>query len=394
MDGRGGAVLQPGLAPLSAHGFGDVRFDLKWRLAGRAGDAFGFALATPFTVPSGRGDLFRGEQDATFSPRLIFDGQHGRVTFAAQVGYLVRRELLYVGQKFGNELIYGAGLGVALWRDQGGPELGQTRNRLSLAAELFGRASAVKPFDNTDQVPLEALGGLTFTLPNQNLALHAGLGFGLNTSYGTPEVRAFFGLRWTSSVAKPRPCPKVEAPPPPPPCPVAPACPAQKACPAEKVCPSQPPCKECPACVECKACPAPIECPAAPPPVTRVRLRHVYFDLDKADPLERSRPSLDRLTELLKKYPTLVVRVEGHTDSRGSARYNKKLSQRRADGVRAYLLSHGIAAERVTAVGHGPEKPVAPNTTKAGRRENRRVEVHFTSGVPDQLKIDLEKMEF
>ena len=403
MDGRGGAVLQPGIRSLEAHGIGDVRFDLKWRLLGRPGDTFGLAIATPFTLPSGRGDLFRGEQDATFSPRLIFDGLAGRVTFAAQLGYLVRRDLLYAGQRFGNELLYGAGLGVALWRDQGGTE-SRTRDRLSLAAELFGRASAVKPTDNGDQVPVEALVGVKFMMPDQNLALSAGLGFGLNTSYGTPEVRAFVGLRWTSSVQAPRPCPKAEPPPPPPPCPTAPACPAQKECPAEKVCPEQlvssgpsrgqKPCAECMPCTQCKACPPAHECPAAPPPVTTVRLRHVYFAMDQATPLDKSRPSLDKLVDLLKKHPSIVARVEGHTDSRGNAAYNKRLSQRRAEGVRTYLIAQGIEAERVTAVGHGAAKAVAPNATKQGRQENRRVEVHFTKGVPDQLRIDLEKMEF
>lgn len=393
MDGRGGTVFQPGLSPLDSRAIGDVRFDLKWRLVGDGGEGFGFAIATPFTLPSGRGDSFRGEQDATFSPRLLFDGRGSRVTFTAQLGYLFRRELLYAGQRFGDELLYGAGLGVSLWSDE---KAGVKRERVSLAAELFGRASARTPLDAADQAPLEGLLGATVRFPDQNLALTIGGGMGLHKSYGTPTARAFIGLRWTSSAptAPPAPAPEVKecpAPPAPPPCPKAEPCPAAPACAACPTCARCAACPDAPTCPEQKACPS---CPAATPPVYSVRLRYVYFQHDKTTPLDRSRPSLDRLVEVLQKYPSLVVRVEGHTDNTGNATYNKKLSQRRAEGVRTYLLKQGIAAGRVTAVGHGREKAVAPNTTEKGRRENRRVEAHFVGELPPDLRIELDKMEF
>jgi outer membrane protein OmpA-like peptidoglycan-associated protein len=67
--------------------------------------------------------------------------------------------------------------------------------------------------------------------------------------------------------------------------------------------------------------------------------------------------------------------VEGHTDSQGSASFNQDLSHRRAESVRLYLVSHGIAADRVTSEGLGLTRPIADNTSAEGRANNRRVEI-------------------
>ena len=83
---------------------------------------------------------------------------------------------------------------------------------------------------------------------------------------------------------------------------------------------------------------------------------------------------VDDLVAVMKQYPDLNVTIEGHTDSVGSDAYNKKLSQRRADAVKAYMVKKGIDANRLTAVGYGEEKPIADNATKAGKAQNRRVE--------------------
>jgi len=79
--------------------------------------------------------------------------------------------------------------------------------------------------------------------------------------------------------------------------------------------------------------------------------------------------------DMLNKYPTLKVDIEGHTDNTGSAKLNKALSQKRADAIKKFFLSKGIAADRVTATGFGSEKPVADNKTSKGRQDNRRVEM-------------------
>jgi outer membrane protein OmpA-like peptidoglycan-associated protein len=83
---------------------------------------------------------------------------------------------------------------------------------------------------------------------------------------------------------------------------------------------------------------------------------------------------LDKLYAILNERPNVAINIEGHTDNTGRPETNKTLSQKRADAVKAYLVKKGIAEDRMTATGFGPEKPVADNKTAAGRAENRRVE--------------------
>lgn len=100
----------------------------------------------------------------------------------------------------------------------------------------------------------------------------------------------------------------------------------------------------------------------------------VKFDTDKAVVKDQYLADIGNLATFMNQYANTVVTVEGHTDSQGSDAYNKTLSQKRADAVKAVLITKfGIAADRVNAVGFGEEKPVAENETAAGREENRRV---------------------
>lgn len=101
----------------------------------------------------------------------------------------------------------------------------------------------------------------------------------------------------------------------------------------------------------------------------------VNFDHDKATLRDDAKPILDQAAESLKEWGDAKVEVEGHTDSRGPAKYNLKLSQRRAETVRKYLISRGIAADRLVAKGYGESRPVADNATAEGRFKNRRVDL-------------------
>ncbi|MCK9276426.1 MAG: OmpA family protein [Syntrophales bacterium] len=104
---------------------------------------------------------------------------------------------------------------------------------------------------------------------------------------------------------------------------------------------------------------------------------NVLFDFDKAVIKDNYSKDIEDLADLMKKYPDQLknITIEGHTDSVGSAEYNKKLSQRRADAVKAYLIEKGgIDPTRINAIGYGEERPVASNATKEGRQKNRRVE--------------------
>jgi outer membrane protein OmpA-like peptidoglycan-associated protein len=102
---------------------------------------------------------------------------------------------------------------------------------------------------------------------------------------------------------------------------------------------------------------------------------HVNFDFDKYNLDKKDEAELEKGRDFLKKYPGYKISLEGHTDSIGTDAYNQKLSERRANAVKAWLVGKGIDAGRITTAGFGKTKPVADNKTKAGRAENRRVEV-------------------
>ena len=123
--------------------------------------------------------------------------------------------------------------------------------------------------------------------------------------------------------------------------------------------------------------PAPVAEPApAPAPAPKkLVLEGVNFDHDKVTLRKDAYPILDQAAEGLKEWGDVKVEVDGYTDSRGKDKYNLKLSQRRAEAVRNYLVSKGIAADRLTAKGFGETKPVANNKTAEGRFKNRRVEL-------------------
>jgi outer membrane protein OmpA-like peptidoglycan-associated protein len=100
----------------------------------------------------------------------------------------------------------------------------------------------------------------------------------------------------------------------------------------------------------------------------------IFFQTAKAVIMRKSYPLLDEVAAALKSRPTMKVRVEGHTDSQGNRLLNVRLSQARADSVKAYLLGHGIAIDRLESKGFGPDQPIESNKTAAGREKNRRVD--------------------
>jgi outer membrane protein OmpA-like peptidoglycan-associated protein len=127
-------------------------------------------------------------------------------------------------------------------------------------------------------------------------------------------------------------------------------------------------------------------CPA---PVARVIDRltiHVNFDFDKSNIRDVDEAELKKAIDFVRKYPGSRVQLEGHTDSKGTEEYNQKLSERRAEAVKQYLIEEGaVDRAMISATGYGELRPIAPNTTQdgkdnpEGRAENRRVEVLIMS---------------
>jgi len=103
-------------------------------------------------------------------------------------------------------------------------------------------------------------------------------------------------------------------------------------------------------------------------------IANVQFEVDSASLTEPSKIALNEIADMLVTYEAVKIEVQAHSDSTGSAIYNKKLSQKRADSVVRYLGSKQISVQRLTGLGYGEEKPIADNATASGRSKNRRVE--------------------
>ena len=128
---------------------------------------------------------------------------------------------------------------------------------------------------------------------------------------------------------------------------------------------------------EVKPAPKPAPEPAKPKPVAEkvTFAADVLFDFDKSVVKPDGKSKLDDLSSKMRGVNLEVVIAIGHADSIGSDAYNQKLSVRRAESVKAYLVSKGIEANRIYTEGKGEKQPVADNKTREGRAKNRRVEI-------------------
>jgi len=155
---------------------------------------------------------------------------------------------------------------------------------------------------------------------------------------------------------------------------VLPECAGTKAAPAAPAAPAEP---------AKPATPAPAK-PAEPskPAPSSVRQSVVIqadalFDFDKSVVRPDGKKSIDEALAKIKGVDLEMVIATGHTDSIGSDKYNQRLSERRANAVKEYLVSKGIPASKITTIGKGESQPVATNKTAEGRQKNRRVDIEF-----------------
>ncbi len=129
----------------------------------------------------------------------------------------------------------------------------------------------------------------------------------------------------------------------------------------------------------------PLGCPSKPALVVvtdcEVRItQQIHFEFNKDKIRPESFPVLDAVVEVLVKNPSIALEVQGHTDNKGGADYNRKLSDRRAASVVRYLTSHGVAASRLASNGYGLDRPIVPNDSDRNRSLNRRVQFVRTEG--------------
>jgi outer membrane protein OmpA-like peptidoglycan-associated protein len=108
-------------------------------------------------------------------------------------------------------------------------------------------------------------------------------------------------------------------------------------------------------------------------------LRNIFFEVNKYVLNPESQVELDKVVQLLSENPTVKIQISGHTDNVGKPADNLVLSNNRAKAVINYLVQKGISIQRLTAKGFGETQPVAPNTTDAGKAQNRRTEMKVIS---------------
>jgi OOP family OmpA-OmpF porin len=158
--------------------------------------------------------------------------------------------------------------------------------------------------------------------------------------------------------------------------------------------------KEAPEPVVAKA--APIAAPVvAPAPASQpkeswkttltekpVRLEGANFATNSAKLLKTADVKLNEVVNAAKQYAEMKLEVSGHTDNRGKKALNQKLSENRASAVKAWLVKHGVAADRISTAGYADTQPIADNKTKAGRAANRRVEVRYVIKEEKKIRVN------
>ncbi len=176
-------------------------------------------------------------------------------------------------------------------------------------------------------------------------------------------ILAGLSIEFGSAVKRPLPSPRVEI--------------VREPAPPPEVVVQTAPAPVCPVCVAPEPAPAPVPIVFQNVTINNGKLdlkEKLFFAWNRAQIKPTSFSILDEVVKFLNDNPTLNVRIEGHTDSSGNARHNKRLSQRRAESVLAYLTNKGIAKSRLSAKGYGPDAPLETNDSADGRERNRRVE--------------------
>jgi OOP family OmpA-OmpF porin len=334
--------------------------------------SFGFGLALPVTLPTGDDLALRGAGDVTLEPRLLLSFGAGAIAFGLNAGYLVHTSDAGREGPGGDAFTFG---GALRWR------LPTEDANWVLHGEVFGSYES-KP-DNQDfhNFPVEALLGLIYeATPRWHIYL--GASTGVSDGIGAPDFRLIFGVRYTNVGFVDRDADGIYD--------------DRDRCPTraedyddyedDDGCPEddndhdgiRDDDDECPDAAEDPGGGDHDGCPERGHAEYRkgrmMVLGKIRFKTESAELLPSSDPILDDVASEMKKNPRLKLRVEGHSDNKGDAAYNRKLSAERARSVRAGLIRRGVAARRLDAEGYGETRPVATNATERGRAKNRRVE--------------------
>ena len=398
-------------------GFRDIRVRPKLTVGTQEQTGFvGIALAPGFTLPVGNDQAFMGDGGFTFSPELLIDRTFSilwGLRLGVSGGVKIRPDAEVGNVTVTNELFYRAGVGVGL-----PPIVGR---EFEAVGEMFGATRLANPFQDRAQDPvIGRVGGrATFVLAEgHELMAMSGVGFGATRGYGAPDVHAWLGISY-ARVRSDRDRDGIvdddDA------CPDDPedrdgfedsdGCPDPDndqdgiPDPADR-CPDDPEDRDgfqdqdgCPDPDNDRdgvpdtqdRCPTEKEtingiddedgCPDEGEPNVEITSRKVtinqriMFDFDSDRLREESFSILKQVALMLLANPELQkIRVEGHTDSRGTDVYNLDLSQRRAESVVRYLIGRGVDGARLDPVGFGESRPLVEGDNEKAWTQNRRVE--------------------
>lgn len=383
----------------SGTGLGDIAVDGKVYLTDRVKDPVGLALSSRLTLPVATVDLPLGTGKLGWELQGTVDKELGRVLLAGNVGTRVMPTVELENVTLGDQLF---------WRAAGAYSIGE---RSGLSLDFGGQVNYSAPLENGAAMPVETILGGWHGL-GDSLVLRGGVGTGLSTGIGSPVVRVIAGLAWHPP-SEPRVRPdrvrdSVEP---------APVGPAPGILQVEVVGPDGSPVDGAVAYVDgftpvdvdeaiqlapgshvvrveakgFRASKQQVDIESVVESTLRFTLAEskvsfdgdtidlkesIFFDTSKATIKAASFEMLDEVADILDVHPEItLIRVEGHTDSRGSAAFNLDLSERRAASVRQYLIDHGLERDRVESKGYGETKPVDPRELAEAWEKNRRVDL-------------------
>ncbi|HEY0477880.1 MAG TPA: OmpA family protein, partial [Kofleriaceae bacterium] len=353
-------------------------------------------LVAPVVLPTGGGTALRGEKGVGMQPRLAADYAFESGTrLLANVGVNLRSRQELLNLSVGNELSYGLGAAIP-FQVQGHPLMG-----LASLAGAFGLGATGGTSE--EEMPLELQAGLQYPF-SKNVTATLGGGRGLTLGYGMPVFRVFTGFTWTPDdvTQRPKDSDNDGVPDSVDQCPNEPedkdGFQDEDGCPdpdndgdgvpdAIDKCPNEPETKN--GYQDDDGCPD--ELPQKLKQFTGV-IQGINFRTGDAALQTNSNATLDRAVAVLKEFGDLKLEIQGHTDDqplKPGSKYadNQALSQGRADAVKAYLVSKGIAESRLIAKGYGDTVPVESPKDLQGdklataRAKNRRVEFKLVSSL-------------
>jgi len=332
----------PDFAPFAVHplSMGDMRLTLKVALL--RVKFFKLAVQGLLTLPTGDQRNFTGERMVTGLPRLVsqFTFLDNRLVFSFDAGVKFRPKSQIGNINFTHELVLGTSLAYEV-----------IKSRLQLGIELFSHSGF--RFKTQQESPVVALAAAKVRAGQFVFSL--GAGAGLTQGYGAPQFQIVGGVTFfpqrTNFAEEPEPLQEPDLP----------------------------------------------DMPLDVPSTKRVQVvvtnekidisERIFFEFDSDVISPISYPVLNKVSELVLSKPQLKrIRVEGHTDNKGTEKYNLDLSTRRARSVMEYLIAQGVDRDRLRYQGFGFSQPIDTNDTESGRARNRRVD--FIIELQEQVITD------